>query len=1141
MTRARKAVVAILAAVVLAGLVPGSSGQPQALSAAPVSPQVPPAFEEAVAKAQAEGGMVEIEVQVTSLAEIYELKRSVAEAGGQVLMTEGQFARIRVPAGAAESVVRSASVVAVGVNQQLSPEADAVARPGEPVTRASVRDLAAVSLNPLGISQFQQQYNALGRGVVVAVVDSGVDPGHPDLLTTPDGQPKIIDWKDFTGEGEVKTTTLVTWGESFIAPDGRRFLLPAKPAASAAARFGYWDEYKVAGPYIGRDLDRNGNQTDRFGVLLVDSTVTGRYDTVYVDTNNDGSFQDEQPLKLYTESRTVGRMGKPRDQSQPERQVDFVVTELDSGGQWVRFGFDGYGHGTQVAGILGGYSQDGMVGVAPGVQIMALKALGSTGSGDWFAIKQAIRYAAQNGADIINVSIGGLAAAAARFDSTASEWLNEIARQYGVLIVIAADNTGPGLSSGATLGNPSEVMAVGAYYSPAMWQRDFGVVVPSEGIWSLSGMGPRSDGSYVPSVVAPGGSPAPSPYFIHSTGYTTAVGTSIATPHVSGAAALLMEAARTRGYRYDRLAIRVALEMGARKVPGYGVYEQGYGLIQPLISFSHLQQIRDLPVVQARTGEGNGGLLARSYEPGSASFWLTNLDSALARVSILPDQDWVQVGANSLTLPPGVARELSVRFDPPRQAGVHSALLLVTNPDRYGPSLTIPVTYVRPLTLTGTPPGYHTDEWLEVARYRRYFVEVAPGASGLTVSLQVPAGPDGTPQGAVRVHLFRPDGASAYIGEAGIGTGKLTVQHTTPDPVPGVWEVVVSALPDARMPLPSARYHLDVTVTPGPWQGQVLRFSLPAGVSRTVSLTVTNTTEQSFTGQVEAMGLVPVGSKGGATDGWRVVDGSRSLVEEFTLNEPVSRMRLEISSPVPADLDPNLYLYYLDPQEGWVIRGQSAAPGVSWETIEVLDLQPGRYQVLALLSGKSPDSYHFQYRRLTGIDNVDLIAMDDPEERPPGESWSVDLKIYAPSQPGRYVGHILLRDTERNETLAWYPVEVSVGQPALSVEPMVAQLRQGQPSTVVLELRDGETRRLTDATITVNGRRYTSRNGRVTLSIVPEGSVAVLEVAADDPNYQFLRTEIRLPVRAQWGILPVGREQQSTLSWWRRKVLSQLP
>ncbi|HEY8347480.1 MAG TPA: hypothetical protein VIL07_09455, partial [Symbiobacteriaceae bacterium] len=110
-----------------------------------------------------------------------------------------------------------------------------------------------------------------------------------------------------------------------------------------------------------------------------------------------------------------------------------------------------------------------------------------------------------------------------------------------------------------------------------------------------------------------------------------------------------------------------------------------------------------------------------------------------------------------------------------------------------------------------------------------------------------------------------------------------------------------------------------------------------------------------------------------------------------------------------------------------------------------------------------------------------------------------------------------------------------------SVEPMVAQLRQGQPSTVVLELRDGETRRLTDATITVNGRRYTSRNGRVTLSIVPEGSVAVLEVAADDPNYQFLRTEIRLPVRAQWGILPVGREQQSTLSWWRRKVLSQLP
>lgn len=1136
MARARKVIGAAVAAVLLAGLVPGSMTPQATLSAASTTVAVPPAFTETVAAEEADGGMVEVEVQVTSPAAVQDLERSVKEAGGEILQTDGEFVRIRVPAGAAETVIQSGSVSAVGVNQQLTPEAAAL--PEKPITAATAYAQSMVSMGPLGVADFRQQYSAAGDGVVVAVIDSGVDAGHPDLLTTSEGKQKIIDWKDFTGEGEVKTPYRVTWADTYTAPDGRSYRLPDRPKSSSSARFGYWDEYKVAGPYIDRDLDRNGNQTDRFGVLLVDSTKNGQFDTVYVDTNNDGSFRDETPLSLYTQSYSVGRMGKPRDNSQPERQVDFVVCELDADGQWVRFGFDGYGHGTEVAGILGGYSSYGLVGVAPGVQIMALKALGSSGTGDWFAIKQAIRYAAQNGADIINISIGGLAAAASRFDSTASEWLNQIVRDYGVLIVIAADNTGPGLSSGATLGNPSEVMAVGAYYSPAMWQRDFGVTVPSEGVWSLSGMGPRSDGSYVPSVIAPGGSPAPSPYWMYDTGYTTVVGTSVATPHVSGAAALLMEAAKDRGYRYDRLTVKTALEMGARSISGYGVYEQGHGLIAPLASFNYLQQIQELPVLKARSPEGNGGLLARSYEPGSASFELTNLDDELVRVNILSEKDWVKVGTSSLTLPPGVARQLTVQMDPPTEPGVHSSFLMITDPQRYGPSLTVPITYVRPLHLTGAPPHYSTSQSLEVGRYQRYFFAVDSGTSSLDVSLAVPEG-EGQ-QGLVRVHVFRPDGEPVYTGAAGGTTGETTVSHSTPDPAAGVWEVVVTAAPEAGIDVVNSTYSLNVTEKPGPVQGEGLQFSVKAGAAATFPITVTNTSGESITAEVEAIGLTPL-KNGTVEEGWQVVKGSRSLVEEFTLNGYASRMRVETSSPVPADLDLSLYLYYLDPGEGWVLRGQSANEGTSREVIEVQDLQPGRYQTLAVANGAVSDTYQYQYRRSTGLEEYEMASLDDPTVRAPGESWEVDLSIRAPSQPGRYMGYVLLRDAAKNQTLGWYPVEVSVGQPALQVEPMVAQLQRGQPSTVVLELRNGDTGRLADAAITVNGKRFTSRNGQVTVPVTPAGSVEELQVTADDPAYQFLETEIRLPVRSQWGMLPVGQDQSTGLTWWREKVLSQLP
>ena len=176
---------------------------------------------------------------------------------------------------------------------------------------------------------------------------------------------------------------------------------------------------------------------------------------------------------------------------------------------------DDYGHGTHVAGIVGAGTNNtaGIAGIGFNTRLLVVKVLDQYNSGSYSNIALGITYAADQGARIINLSLGGYA------DSTTLRDAVEYAWNRGALLVAAAGN-------GAT-SNP---------FYPAAYVHVMGVsgTNASDGRLSISNYG-----DYV-SVSAPGDSIYSTNWVSGSSGYGYRSGTSQAAPHVSGVAALLL-------------------------------------------------------------------------------------------------------------------------------------------------------------------------------------------------------------------------------------------------------------------------------------------------------------------------------------------------------------------------------------------------------------------------------------------------------------------------------------------------------------------------------------------------------------------------------------------------------------------------
>ncbi|WP_280893055.1 MULTISPECIES: S8 family serine peptidase [unclassified Streptomyces] len=224
------------------------------------------------------------------------------------------------------------------------------------------------------------------------------------------------------------------------------------------------------------------------------------------------------------------------------------------------------GHGTHVASTIAGTgSASGGTerGVASGARLAVGKVLNAEGRGQESWIIAGMEWAARDQkARIISMSLGGDG------DKTdpMSEAADELSHETGALFVVAAGNSGP--QSISSPGAADSALTVGAVDS-------------TDTLADFSSQGPRGgDGGLKPEITAPGVDivAARSHYTRGSGYYTTMSGTSMATPHVAGAAALL--AAEHPDWTGTQL--KEALVSSVKATPAYTPYQAGAGRLDAL-------------------------------------------------------------------------------------------------------------------------------------------------------------------------------------------------------------------------------------------------------------------------------------------------------------------------------------------------------------------------------------------------------------------------------------------------------------------------------------------------------------------------------------------------------------------------------
>ncbi|WP_078944782.1 S8 family serine peptidase [Streptomyces flavochromogenes] len=324
------------------------------------------------------------------------------------------------------------------------------------------------------------------------------------------------------------------------------------------------------------------------------------------------------------------------------------------------------GHGTHVAGTIvgsGAASGGENKGVAPGADLYVGKVLGGAeGSGQDSWVMAGMQWAAESGADVVNMSLGD--SYPTDGSDPMSQAVDALSAQYGTLFVIAAGNSGP--ESISAPGAAAAALTVAA-------------TDKQDRLASFSSTGPLAwSGGMKPDIAAPGVDITAARSQTMTDGgeglYRTISGTSMATPHVAGAAAILAQ----QHPDWTGAQLKEHLTSTAKSLDGaYSPYEVGTGRL-------------DVAAAVRTTVRATGSLFFGNHtwphEPSDVAvtkdLTFTNAGSADVTLNLaLTDDDGpFTLGAAEVTVPAGGTAAVPVTGDPrTAPAGRHAGYVTATD------------------------------------------------------------------------------------------------------------------------------------------------------------------------------------------------------------------------------------------------------------------------------------------------------------------------------------------------------------------------------------------------------------------------------------------------------------------------------
>ncbi len=973
--------------------------------------------------------------------------RSVASALrsiGQVRYEDDDLGYIRVIVALerAEAAAAVAGIEAVEVDE-LTPLPDPRPSAEDGATAAAVPpDGSTPPLNPymptqdIGAPQFVAANPTWdGRGVVIGIVDLGIDLLTPELQTgkTLAGAivPKFRDWVTMTDPLTDGDPTWINMKDQ-VTVSGGSFTYKGVTytgAPNGSFRVGVFNEASLGttseyGPAVGAtcagsDLNRNGVCGELFAVLW-----RTKDNMVWVDANADRSFAGETPMTDYKVARHARAFGTDNPATPLRESVPFVV-QTNGKDKYVNIGIVSGAHGTHVAGIAAGKDFFGGAfdGAAPEAQLVSVRACLFVAGCTAHALLEGMIYTAkQSNVDVINMSIGGLPALNDGNNARAILY-NRLIEQTNAQMFLSAGNSYPGMNS---VGDPSvatKAMSIGAYVSADTFYVNYNAIVPKEdGIFTFSSRGPREDGGLKPDVIAPGAAVSTIPKWGRNfpivalpAGYDMYNGTSMAAPQAAGGAALLVSAAKQAGVQSQPDQLRQAIHSTARFLPAYGAYEQGSGLFDVGAAWEALATNlnTDEIVSQAPVATVLSGFLATpGFGPGIyqreglAAGATRTLDIVFTRTkgpSQAKSYDLSWLGndgtfssATSIALARGVAVALPVTVTPPAP-GVHSAILRLQDPatgvNHYQVLNTVVAT--QPFTAANNFSVTY-DGIADVADKATFFFDVPAGTTAFRVDVT-------NVNGRARVLRYHPYGVPFDSLNTAFQTGG-SHSRTAVNPFPGVWEVVVEV---SRSSVASPTTFtvtgsvLGVSIAPSPDIVETATIGVP--VAR--SYTVTNV-GAAFTGAAAGGAL-------GSAFADRTSIAAGGAQRQVTITVPAGATRLDVRIGNPSDLQADLDLFLFNCTSGSCVLVAQSASGSSEEAVGLNNPAPGAWVALVDPYEVPAGSTEYDYLDLIAAPGLGSIVVTDANAlRPTGASWTVPAIVTATAAPaaGRHLrGQVLVQ------------------------------------------------------------------------------------------------------------------------------------